>query len=475
VRPRDVLRTLRLEDGRRLIDAAYPWQLEDILAVLEGERPYGYFTRSRGRSKTTDLSAVVLSFLLAADGRFRAYWLASDAAQAALAIDTITGFVQRTPALRDHVQVQARRVIVPESGAQLEILPADAAGAWGLTPHLVVADELANWGDTPSARRLWEAASSAVTKRDDAKLVVLTTPSSPDHWSFKVLEAARGSSLWRVSERIGPSPWMSEDRLAEQKARLPHSVYEQLFEGRWTQSEGSFLDPAVVDAAFLLEGPRSDRRLPSGRHIPGPFVGALDLGIVSDRTSIAIGHQDGERMILDRMQVWQGSRRAPVDFAEVESFIVGAHERFGFRLLLDPWQGLDLAQRLRGRGVPTDEYTFSSASKQKLAAALLSTINNGKLRLYEADGLRDELLALRLVQSTAGAWGFDHRRGGHDDRAVSLALMCVGLLERPVAPNYAAFMADPEASFFAGPPRPSVHSLDGPVPSLPVPSGGFNF
>jgi hypothetical protein len=66
----------------------------------------------------------------------------------------------------------------------------------------------------------------------------------------------------------------------------------------------------------------------------------------------------------------------------------------------------------------------------------LSTLNSGRLRLYEADGLRDELLGLRLVQNAAGAWTFDHRPGGHDDRATALALMAVALLEHPTGHDW---------------------------------------
>ena len=62
--------------------------------------------------------------------------------------------------------------------------------------------------------------------------------------------------------------------------------------------------------------------------------------------------------------------------------------------------------------------------------SLLHTLNAGHLRLYEAEGLRDELMGLRLRQSASGAWSFDHTRGGHDDRAVALSLMTVSALER---------------------------------------------
>ncbi|MDQ6776022.1 MAG: hypothetical protein M3071_07340 [Actinomycetota bacterium] len=217
------------------------------LAVLGGAEPYSFMTRSRGSSKTTDLEAVALSTVMAADGRLRAYWLAADADQGRLAIDGIAGFVARTPALAGRVDIQARRVVVPESGAVLEVLPADAAGTWGLNPHWIFVDELANWNDGPAAQRLWQAASSAAAKRADCRMVVLTTAGSPDHFSFKVLEHARRSSLWRTSERHGPAPWLSAERIEEQRQRLPDAVYRQLFLNEWTQAAGSFLDPAVID------------------------------------------------------------------------------------------------------------------------------------------------------------------------------------------------------------------------------------
>jgi hypothetical protein len=66
MKPRDLLGVLRLEDGRPWVQAATSWQRADALAVLEGRAPYNFLTRARGASKTTDLSAVALSVLLAA-------------------------------------------------------------------------------------------------------------------------------------------------------------------------------------------------------------------------------------------------------------------------------------------------------------------------------------------------------------------------------------------------------------------------
>lgn len=417
------LARLRLPDGRLWVDAAYPFQLADARAVLdESAPPYSYLTRSRGSSKTSDLAGIALAMLLAADHPARFYWCAADAGQGALALDAIAAYL-RDSGISGAAEVQSRRVIVADTDARLDVLPADEPGAWGLNPDAVFCDELSNWSDTLSPRRLWEAVSSAVAKRSDARLVVLTTAGSPDHFSRKVLDAALASPLWRVNEVRGPAPWADPERIAEQRQRLPEAVFRQLFQNEWVAAADSFVDPAVIEAAFVEDGPTLQRA--AGR----VYCAGLDLGAVADRTAFAICHREGEAVILDRLQTWQGTRARPVDFGEVEGFIVAAHQRFGFRLRLDPWQGLDLARRLRTQGIAAEEFPFSQGSKQRLAATLLQTLNAGSLRLYPAEGLREELLGLRLRQSASGAWSFDHRSGGHDDRVMALALALVAALE----------------------------------------------
>jgi hypothetical protein len=95
------------------------------------------------------------------------------------------------------------------------------------------------------------------------------------------------------------------------------------------------------------------------------------------------------------------------------------------------------------------------------------------LRLYEAEGLRDELLALRLIQTRSGVWTFDHARGGYDDRAVALAMVVVALLERPAGSSHApAFAAAPERSRWdldgsAFGPRPAPVALAQPAEPEP--------
>jgi hypothetical protein len=54
----------------------------------------------------------------------------------------------------------------------------------------------------------------------------------------------------------------------------------------------------------------------------------------------------GAKVVLDRLEVWQGSRLRPGKLDEVEEWIAMAAAGFnGAGVILDPWQGSGLAQR----------------------------------------------------------------------------------------------------------------------------------
>ena len=205
----DLMAALRLEDGSRWGDRAAPFQWADARAVLDpgGRSPYHFLTRSRGSSKTADLAGMAVSVMLTQlPAGSRLYGLAADRDQGRLLLDSVEGFAERTDAIRGAVEVGAYRAVAA-NGCSLEILAADAPGAWGVRPRFLVIDELAQWANTPSARRLSEAATSAAATTD-CRMAVLTTAGDPAHWSRKVLEHALTDPLWRVQEVPGPAPWL---------------------------------------------------------------------------------------------------------------------------------------------------------------------------------------------------------------------------------------------------------------------------
>jgi hypothetical protein len=427
----NLLGALVLEDGRAWAEAAHDFQVSDAAAILDASSAtlMHYLTRSRGCAKTSDLAGCVIADALEqAPAGASLFGLAADVDQGRLLLAAIAGFRERTPGLADVVDVQASRAVFPR-GVSFTILAADAPSSWGLTPWFVVCDELGYWPETPGARALWDSVSSAVAKLADARLVVLTTPSAPSHWSFSLLEHGRADAAWRVSERRGPSPWITAGKLEEQRRRLTAPQFQRLFLGEWCESEDALLGEDDLAACCVLDSwplaPEPGRR----------YLAAVDLGLRRDRTVGAVAHVDGDGgVVLDRMMVWTPRPGAEVQVAEVERWLLEACRAYNRApLLADPWQMLAAAQRLRVAGVDVREHVFSAQSTSRIALALLNAVRERRLRLPAGDDeLLGELRAVRLVERSPGQYRLDHASGGHDDRAVVLAMLCFGLASGPV-------------------------------------------
>jgi phage FluMu gp28-like protein len=165
------------------------------------------------------------------------------------------------------------------------------------------------------------------------------------------------------------------------------------------------------------------------------YATGVDLGLKNDRTVAAVCHLDGARVVLDRLQVWSGSRRRPVRIDDVKLWLLETHRSFRPEVVLDPWQAVQLAQGLRERGVRVHEFAFSSQSVGRLAVTLHRLLRDRALALPDDPELLDELANVRLRETSPGVLRMDHDPGQHDDRAIALALAAHHLLNRP-APSW---------------------------------------
>jgi phage terminase large subunit-like protein len=429
-----LLAGLVLEDGRRWIEAATDWQVEDATAILEpgdGDPLLHFLTRPRSGSKTTDLAGVTLAALVEqvpAGGR--CYAVATDRDQARLLVDAVAGFVARTPGLSGAVDVERYQASTP-AGGRLEIISADEASSYGLRASLYIIDELTMW---PTANRgVWVSIVSAVPKVPGARLVCLASSGDPAHWSYRVRERARVSSAWRLHEIPGPVPWVSPEALEEQKALLTDSQFARLHMNTWTASEDRLTSVENLSAAIRLDGPQDYREGVTYRM-------GVDLGLRHDRTAIAVGHAEPtaddsrtRRVVLDRMIVFEGSRADEVRLAEVEAAIFEAWRMYGRpRVRIDPWQAIGLAQRLRRRGVSVEEWSYTPQRYGAIATTLYTLLRDGLLDLYDDPGLIDELANVRLKETLPGLVRVEHDPGRHEDRVVALGFVVTALVERPV-------------------------------------------
>ena len=413
---------LTLEDGRSYGAALDPWQRDDFRALASSTHN-AYISRPRAHAKTSDLAAFALHHVLTTPGA-RAYGFAFDRDQAALVRDSVRGFVQRSDLLRSALQVDRWRVYAPSTDASLEIMAADAGGSWGLRPSLVLADELSQWR-SDAHQEVWQAVVSALGKVKGARLLVGTTA----HWDrsglcWSVRELARRSEAWLFSERGQCASWIDPAFLEEQRELLPQHVYAMLHANEWTEAGGEFLTWAEVDGVF-------DPALSEEAEGAVRYMG-VDLGTSRDRSAVALVRREGQAVAVERLVLWQGSAKERVQLEEVEATVAELAGRYHPReIALDPFQGLLMAERLRGRGLRVREYSFTSSSRAALFDTLLQLIRQGRLKSRPNKVLREELAGLRWIER-GGVLRPDHAASGHDDAAVAVGLAALAAVsEKP--------------------------------------------
>src|SRR5579884_2678910 len=242
---------LVLADGRRWGDAADITQETDAVAVLEpddGPRRH-WIGRPRGYSKTEDVGGMLLAELVAGviPTSAPAYAAAADRGQAALLLDSIAGFAERS-GLSGRIDVQAFRAVHKGSGASVEVLAADAAGAYGLRPSRLVCDEVCQ-------RALAEPA------------------------------------LWRVAMTHDPAPWIDPGLIEAERRALTDSAFLRLWCNRWAQPDDALVSGDDLEAALRDD----DSPIPPSEGTS--YVLTLDVGTVSDRSVLVVAHREADRVI----------------------------------------------------------------------------------------------------------------------------------------------------------------------------------
>jgi hypothetical protein len=428
---RKLLHALVLDDGRLWGAAATPWQIADAQAILDpgpDDPTLHWIGRPKGGSKSTDLAGLSIAWLVEqAPALAEGYAAAADRDQAARLLRKAAGFIRRTEGLGAHLEVQQNRILHKASGAFVEALAADVAGSEGLLSPWFVVDELANWANTTTAKGMWTSLFSGVEKWPGCRLTVITHAGDPAHWSRRVLDDALPELGWRVHEVPGPLPWITEAGLERQRRSLLPSQFARRHLNQWATAEDRLTVAEDVDACMVLDGPQD----------PWPdrlYLTSLDVGLTRDACvamvcSVPRWFEGRPTVRLDRLAVWQGTREAPVSLDAVEGWLLQAWRDFGAGVLADPYQAQHILQRLAVRGVPAVPYAFTQQSISRLAVGLFNALRDRALELPVDEGLRDELVNVRLRETSPGVYRLDHDSDRHDDRAVTLALGVWGLLE----------------------------------------------
>jgi phage terminase large subunit-like protein len=222
------------EDGRRIVRTAL-------------------ITMGRGNGKTALSAAICLAHLAGPESVMRGaiFSAAADRAQAALIFSELEAFVLADPSLRKDMNIQrfAKKIEHMRNGSVYQALSSDARKAHGLSPSLIVCDELAVWRD----RTLFDNLISGTGKRLEPLTIVISTQSSnPVHVMTELTTYAR-----QVQEGLIKDPTFAAHVF---EVPLSEDPFDETLWHLANPALGDFRDLAEMKAAAELA-----KRLPARR------------------------------------------------------------------------------------------------------------------------------------------------------------------------------------------------------------------
>jgi len=296
------------------------------------------------------------------------------------------------PWLQNYVQIQQNKILNVNRMGEVVIEATDASGgAHGETPDLLILNELVH-----VAR--WQAMKDHFNNADGVPrgVVIVSTNAGIKGTQAEVWRKTTLASdvekykdgRWCIQIWNKPCPWLDKQDVEEARKRDPIGAdFARLFRGQWVSGMGGAVTEDEIDRCFKLEG---ETRSPEAGYL---YVAGLDLGISHDHAGVVLlGVNEQEQKIkICKLRGYKPTIPndkgvKEVDSEAVEDACYYLHQRFHIR-----WFGYDpaaggsfMAQRLRRRGVPMRELSFSSPTNQTLmATAFVTAMKDNKLLGYE--------------------------------------------------------------------------------------------
>lgn len=394
----------------------------------------------RGNGKTTLMAAIALHHLLSR-GEPAVYCGAASVAQARILFEAARKLAASLPTASERVVIRSLELRRADGGGVLRMVPADGPRTHGLTPTLAIVDEL--WAHRDA--QLYESMRSALVKRPDSRLLVISTAdvgadrplsrlraralAQPDVHRRGPLTDCRGPELrallWEVADEAGaddlraicavnPAPWITRSLLVEQRDALPEGAFLRFHANARVQEEGSWLPAGAWQACV------GEPAFEAGETI---YV-ALDVGGTESATALVWVNESG------RVGCW---------IAYGDDAILAAIERVrelreSYRVaefIADPWRAKQAMLELEREGLVVLELPQTDVRMVPASARLRSAIVERRLTLPDDPELARH--AANAVQRHGRrGWRLDKPdRSSPIDAVIALAMALERAEQRP--------------------------------------------
>ena len=277
----------------------------------------------------------------------------SRAAQRA-AFQYVKAFFERD-ALRGVVARQLQDTVHLDNGCAIAVYPCRPAALRSIRAPLIVLDEAAFFQSSEGYPRDHESFAAALptTYSTKGKVLVLSSPERQEGLLWSMYRKHYGKPSPVLAWKAKRGAMRALDKETERRHRILE--LEDLIraasenEGEFRAGADSLFDPDRLDAVLRQDGERPPR---AGVH----YVCFLDVNLGKrDKNALAIGHLEGDRIILDLVRSWSSG----VSRDEVTSESAGAMKAYG---ILEAW-----CDRVAGDWAATDYQRHSIKLRQEAA------------------------------------------------------------------------------------------------------------
>lgn len=187
---------------------------------------------------------------------------------------------------------------------------------------------------------------------------------------------------WSHTPRM---PWQTEAYYKDQRMNSRYSSYIRLHENRWVEAAGDFITVEMWESS--LRGIKPERMRATY---------ALDASKNSDCTALVgcVKPKHADTIQTTDVHIWEPENGQEVDYTDVMNTILDLYlvkKVLRPPLWYDPYQCVKLAQDLRAKGVPCQEFR-QGADRVKADTTLYKLYKEGKMVNYFHPELRSHVL-----------------------------------------------------------------------------------
>lgn len=338
--------------------------------------------------------------------------LAADRKQARSAFRYISGLLHSNPMTERMIVREDKETIELSNRTAIEVHTASFRAVRGYTVACCIADEVAFWRSEDSANpdhEIINAIRPAMATLD-GKLVALSSP------------YARRGVLWDAYRRYHGQPGsilVAQAPSRTMNPSLPARVVEQAMERDPEAAKAEYMAQFRNDLEQFLQRETVERAIrPSPLELPynrdhryGAFADPAGGG--ADEFTLAIGHPEDERVVVDVVRALKG---VPAEIVREYADLILS---YGIKQVwLDRYAGSWPTDEFARHGI---EAITADEPRTGLYLNTLAALNSDRVELPPDDKLLNQFIGLERRTSRNGRESVDHPPGSHDDRANAAA------------------------------------------------------